>query len=151
MRHVIATLLAGGALLTVSACGTAPGAPGSGAGGATAAVTTPPAGAACEALAQVYGTKMAPYAKALTTLATDPATIAQAQQSLAAFATAVQDATDTSADAGLKAAGKKAAEQMQKKSTDEKFFRAIKTPDDVNKAVGPTLSSWLAPVQQHCS
>jgi hypothetical protein len=152
MRRVIFALIAGGALLTASACGTAPGggSTNSAASAPAAAVTTPPAGAACEALAQVYGKNMAPYAQALTTLATDPKTIAQAQQALAAFATAVQEATKTSADSQLQAAGKQASDQMHKKSTDVKFFATITSPDDVNKAMGPTLTEWLAPVARHC-
>ncbi|MFC4065943.1 hypothetical protein [Actinoplanes subglobosus] len=151
MRRAIYTLLATGALLTASACGTAPDSGTKSAASAPAvAVTTPAAGAACEALAQVYGKNMALYAQALTNLAADPKTIAQAQQSLAAFATAVQEATSTSVDSQMQAAGKQASEQMHKKSTDAKFFATIKTPDDVNKAMGPTLSEWLAPVAGKC-
>jgi hypothetical protein len=149
MRRAIYALLVGGALLTASACGTAPSSPGSNT--PAAAPSTPAAGAACEALAQVYDKNMGAYAQALTALAADPRTIAQAQQSLAAFATAVQDATKTSADTQLQAAGKQAAKQMHDKSTDDKFFAAIKTAEDVTKAIGPTLSQWLSPVQQRCS
>ncbi|WP_328468331.1 hypothetical protein OHA21_51505 [Actinoplanes sp. NBC_00393] len=153
MRRVISTLLAGGALLTAAACGTAPNSGTDTAASAPAAASpaaTPAVGAACEALAQAYGKNMAPYAQSLTTLVSDRTTIAQAQQSLAAFATAVQDATKSSADKQLQADGKKTAEQMHAKSTDAKFFGAIKTPEDVNKAMGPTLTSWLSPLSEHC-
>ncbi|MEV4279622.1 hypothetical protein [Actinoplanes xinjiangensis] len=146
MRRLLSALLAGGVLFTVAACGTTPRGPGTGA----AAPTTPPAGAACEALAKVYDQNMAPYAKALTAVAADPRTVTQAQQTLAAFATAVQDATKTSVDTQMQAAGKQAAKQMHDRSKDKKFFAAIKTTEDVGKAIGPTLSEWLAPVQRHC-
>jgi hypothetical protein len=149
MRRATFALLVGGVLLTASACGTAPGSQGTNA--AATAPSTPAAGAACEALAKVYDKNMGPYAQALTTLAADPRTIAQAQQSLAAFATAVQDATKTSADTQLQAAGKQAAKQMHDRSTDDKFFATIKTTDDVTKAIGPTLTEWLSPLQQRCS
>ncbi|WP_433789119.1 hypothetical protein [Actinoplanes sp. CA-252034] len=148
MRRVLYALLTGGALLTATACGTAPNSPGT---APAAPPSTPAAGAACEALAQVYDKNMGSYAKALTALAADPKTIAQAQQSLAAFATAVQGATETSADTQLQAAGKQAAKQMHDKSTDAKFFATIKTTEDVTEAIGPTLSEWLSPVQRHCS
>jgi hypothetical protein len=149
MRRAIYALLAGGALLTASACGTSPGSPGTNT--PAAAPSTPAAGAACEALAQVYDKNMGPYAQALTALAADPRAIARAQQTLAAFATAVQDATKTSADTRLQAAGAQAAKQMHDKSTDDEFFATIKTTEDVTEAVGPTLSQWLSPVQQRCS
>ncbi|MEU4159175.1 hypothetical protein [Actinoplanes sp. NPDC026670] len=150
MRRAFYALLTGGILLAASACGTAPGSPGANTT-AGAAPSIPPAGPACEALAKVYDQNMGPYAQALTTLATDPKTIAQAQQSLAAFATAVQEATKGSADTELEAAGKQAAKQMHAKSTDAKFFATIKSTDDVTKAIGPTLTEWLGPVQRRCA
>jgi formiminotetrahydrofolate cyclodeaminase len=153
MRRTIFALLTCGALLTASACGTAPGSPGSNAapGGGSAAATTSAVGAACEALAKAYDKNMAPYAQALTTLTADPKAIAKAQQTLAAFATDVQEATKASTDSALQTAGKETAKLMQDKSADAKFFAAIKTPDDVSKAMGPTLTAWLAPVQSKCS
>ncbi|MDY7087913.1 MAG: hypothetical protein SYR96_22750 [Actinomycetota bacterium] len=147
-------LLAGGLLLTASACGTAMN------GSPTAApnvsgAPVPTAAAAvkstCEALGQVYGKNMAPFAEALTTFVADRKTIATAQQSLAAFATAVQEATATSEDADLKAAGKQAATTMHAKSTDTKFFNTIKTTKDVDKTLGTTMSQWLSPVSRHCN
>jgi hypothetical protein len=128
MRRTLFALITSGALLTASACGTGPGSPGSnpapGAGNASA--TTSAVGAACEA-------------------------IAKAQQTLAAFATDVQEATKASPDSALQTAGKETAKLMHDKSADAKFFGAIKTPDDVSKAMGPTLTAWLAPVQSKCS
>ncbi|MEU4622075.1 hypothetical protein AB0G04_19180 [Actinoplanes sp. NPDC023801] len=153
MRRAFSALLTGGLLLAASACGTAPNGsgPNTPAGTAASANVTPAVGAACEALSQAYTKNMAPYAQALTAVATDPKAVAEAQQALAAFATAVKEATAISADQQLQAAGKEAAEQMRKKSADTKYFGTIKTPDDVSKAMGPTLSAWLAPVQRHCS
>ncbi|MBU2668278.1 hypothetical protein KOI35_32675 [Actinoplanes bogorensis] len=157
MRRTVPVLLAGGLLFTAAACGTAKG-PASTAAGTPGAAAAPAASTApaairttCEALGQAYGKNMAPFAEALTKFVADRKTIATAQQTLASFATAVQEATASSADAQLKADGKQAAEAMHKKSTDAKFFATIKTSKDVDKALGPTLTEWLSPVSRHCS
>ncbi|MBM2621076.1 hypothetical protein JIG36_36805 [Actinoplanes sp. LDG1-06] len=156
MRRTAHVLLAAGLLGAVASCGTATnsGNPAVGTPGAAAApASTAPAAirTTCEALGQAYGKNMAPFAEALTRFVTDRKTIATAQQSLAAFATAVQDATAASTDAQLKADGKQAADRMHAKSTDAQFFGAIKTTKDVDKTLGPTLTEWLSPVQRHCT
>jgi hypothetical protein len=153
MRRALFALLTGGVLLTTTACGTAPGSPSTNAAASPgpAAAASSAVGASCEALAQVYTENMAPYAQSLTTLVADPKAAAQAQKALATFATAVQDATKASEDAALKAAGEQTAKQMKAKSADAKFFGAIKTPEDVTTAMGPTLTEWLSPVARHCS
>jgi nitrous oxide reductase accessory protein NosL len=145
MHRTVPALLAGAVLLTASACGTAS----NDAAPATPA-TISAVGATCEALARVYAENMGPYARALTALTTDPKTVAQAQQALAAFATAVREATRTSADTQMQAAGQQAAKRMHDKSTDTGFFSTVKTTQDVTTAIGPTLSDWLSPVKQHC-
>ncbi|MEU4420834.1 hypothetical protein AB0F81_09415 [Actinoplanes sp. NPDC024001] len=150
MSRAIRVLLVGGVLLTGAACGTAPNAPT--ATGASSAPSAPPAIAAtCEALAQAYGKNMAPLAQSLSDLVADRKAVAPAQQALAAFATAVQDATKGSEDRQVRADGKQAADQMRAKSTDKAFFSTIKKPEDVDKTIGPTLTEWLAPVQRHCT
>ncbi|MFF5077305.1 hypothetical protein ACFY36_09645 [Actinoplanes sp. NPDC000266] len=107
----------------------------------------------CDALGKAYGERMAPFAQSLTTLVgkRTPDAQKQAQDSLAAFATAVDDATRTSSDATLKADGKKTADQLRTKSGDTKFFATIKTEKDVTTTLGPTLKEWLSPVTRHCS
>lgn len=150
MRRVITTLLIGGGMLAAAACGTAqnstataPSAP---------VVTAPPAVAeTCEALAAAYGKNMAPYAQALHALVADRKAAPKAQQALATFATAVQDATKASGDEELRIEGKEAADRMRAKSEDAKFFATIKTAKDVDKAIGPTLTEWLSPVHRRCS
>ncbi|GAB2567862.1 hypothetical protein Aab01nite_44220 [Paractinoplanes abujensis] len=146
-------LLAAGVLVIASACGTATNSTTTAAPASAAPVTTAQAAtkSTCEALGQAYGKNMAPFAEALTKYVADRKTIATAQSSLAAFATAVQEATATSKDAQIKADGKQAADKMHAKSTDAKFFSAIKTSKDVDKTLGPTMSDWLSPVQRHCS
>jgi hypothetical protein len=152
MRRVLFALLTGGALLTASACGTAPGGAGSNpAPGTSTAASASAVGTACEALAKVYDKNMASYAQALTSLTADPKAVAKAQQSLATFASDVQEATGTSPDAAMKTAGQETAKLMRDKSADAKFFGAIKTPDDVSKAMSQTLTAWLAPVQSKCA
>ncbi|MCY1138163.1 hypothetical protein OWR29_09155 [Actinoplanes sp. Pm04-4] len=150
----LGSLLVVAAISAAAACGTAqPPSAAQGASGAPAPVSAAPPAirTTCEALGRAYQANMAPLAEALTKLVADRKTIATAQQSLASFATAVQDATAASADPDLKSAGKQAATQMHQKSTDEKFFNAIKTTKDVDKTLGPTLTGWLSPVTRHCS
>jgi hypothetical protein len=158
MRRTIRTLLVGCVLLTAAACGTAtdktatPTVAGTNGGASGAAGNATPALAStCEALGQAYNKNIAALAESLTTLVADRKTVAQAQESLSAFATAVADATKASDDAQLRADGKQAAEQMRAKSADKKFFAAIKTGEDVNKTMGATLTAWLSPVTRHCS
>jgi hypothetical protein len=149
MRRTIATLLTGGVLLAVTACGTA--------GDTTPVVSAPTTGAppairsTCEALGQAYGKNMSALAESLSTLVADRATLAQAQRSLAGFATAVVDATKVSDDPQIRADGKQAADRMRAKSADPKFFAAIKTSKDVDQTMGPTLTEWLSPISRHCS
>jgi hypothetical protein len=155
MRRTIRTLLVGGVLLTAAACGTATdtastaGTPG--VAGAPPATVSTALKSTCEALGQAYGRNMAALAESLTTYVGDRTTVARAQASLAAFATAVENATKASTDAKLKADGKQAADRMHAKSTDTKFFGTIKTSQDVEKTMGPTLTAWLSPVTRHCS
>ena len=153
MRRTIHTLLVGGVLLSAAACGTATGttAPTTTPGTTIAASTPSAVAATCEALGQAYTTNIAALAQALTTLVADRKTVAQAQQSLAAFATAVADATKASDDAQVRADGKQAADRMRAKSADKRFFAAITTGKDVNQTMGPTLTEWLSPITRHCS
>jgi hypothetical protein len=150
MRRALCTLLVGGVLLSAAACGTATDK--TAAPGPTPVASAPGAvGSTCEALGQAYTTNIATLAESLTTLVADRKTTAQAQQSLAAFATAVADATKASDDAQIRADGKQAADQMRAKSADKKFFAAIKTSEDVSKTMGATLTGWLSPITRHCS
>jgi len=152
MRRTIRNLLVGGVLLSAAACGTATGTTPTATGASAPAVGVPPAVAStCEALGQAYGNNIPAFAQALSALAADPKTVADAQESLAAFATAVADATKASDDAQLRADGKQAADQMRAKSADKKFFAAIKTTKDVDQTIGPTLTQWLSPITRHCS
>ena len=166
MRQAVRAFIISGVLLSAAACGTATNpAPGEQAVGIGTA-TAPPSGtqteatirSSCEAIGQVYSTHMAPIAEALSKLAADrsspgddKASERQVQQSLTAFATAIRGATDKSADPQLQAAGKKAADQLKAKAADRKLFSEVKTPQDVNTAVGPTLKEWLSPIEQQCS
>ena len=155
MRRTIRTSLAGGVLLFAAACGTATGTTATGTpavAGSGAAVGAPPAVAAtCEKLGQAFDKNIAAFAQSLTTLVADRKTVAQAQESLAAFATAVADATKASEDAEIRADGKQAADQMKAKSADKKFFATIKTAKDVDQTMGVTLTGWMSPITRHCS
>ena len=178
MHRSVRILLVGSVLLT-AACGTtggppatgpaaapAPGAPVPGvsvggapaAGGTAAAAAQPELKGTCEALGQVYDKNMAPLAEALTKMVagrkgatgTDGSQ-QQAQQALKSFATAVRGATQASVNAQLRADGKQAADRLQARSTDAAFFGKIRTPEDVNTLLGPTLKEWLSPIAHHCS
>ncbi len=167
MRQAVQAFFISGVLLSAAACGTAsnpaPGEPGVGIGTASAPPAAERSAAAstrssCEALGQVYTKHMAPFAEALTKLADarkskgdDKATQRQVQQSLTEFATAIRSATETSTDSQLRAAGKKAADQLQAKATDAASFRTVKSTEDVNTTLGSTLKGWLSPLEQQCS
>lgn len=148
-------LVAGGALLTLAACGTAsggttatPAVPGGGQPPAVASQTK----AGCEAVGQAYTKSMGPLAEAVTKMVNGGGgTAAQAQAKLKDFSAAIRTATEQSGDAELRADGKQTADALQAKSADAKTFSAIKTQDDVSKLLGPTLKGWLSPVTQHCS
>jgi hypothetical protein len=142
----------GGILLTasVSACG------------ATSDGRTPPPAtlsaeqaatkSSCEALGQAYNQKMAPFAEAVTGMVNGrPPNGKPAQQALHDLATAIRAATESSTDAQLRTDGKKTADLLTAKATDDAFFRRIRTPDDVRDMLGPTLKGWLAPVTTHCT
>jgi hypothetical protein len=160
MRRAVLVLAVGAVLLAPAACGTAksPSAGGPTAAGAPIATAAPETKALCEALGQVYGKDLGPFAAALSKMVADrktPATAKasqdQAQQKLGALATAIRGAGQSSTDAQLKADAKRTAEQLQAKSADEKFFSAIKTSADVDTTLGPTMKQWLSPAAQHCS
>ncbi|MDI6098953.1 hypothetical protein QLQ12_10110 [Actinoplanes sp. NEAU-A12] len=151
MRRAIPALLAAGVLLAAGACGA-----GSGTTGVTTTVSAPPpadpaTAAACEALARAYGKHMAPFAQALSGVVADGKATEPAQRALADFAAAVQAATEASTDAEIRADGKRAADQMRATSADAKFFAGIKTAEDADRAMGQTLTGWLAPLSRHCS
>jgi hypothetical protein len=166
MRRAMQALVIGGALLPAAACGAATN-PAPGAGGGAPAAPAPGAAApsvdgsirsACEALGQVYGTNLAPVAKALTDLVAaqrspgdDKAHLRQVQRSLTAFAAAIRAATRDSTDPQLRADGEQTAKQIQAKAADAGFIRGIRTDQDVNTVLGPTMKQWLSPVAAHCS
>jgi hypothetical protein len=168
MRRAVLTLVAGGVLLAgAAACGTAAGpTPGGPAGTAQAAAGNPSEQAAladtravCEALGQVYGKNIGPFAAAVSSMITNRSAAggaaktaqAQAQQTLGTFATAVRTATQTSTNPQVRADGAQTADQLRAKSTDTAFFSKIQTSKDLDTLLGPTLKNWLAPVTHHCS
>jgi len=166
MRRAVQALVIGGVLLPAAACGATTNPPPGAQGGAPAA---PAPGAAapsvdgsirssCEALGQVYGKNLAPVAKALTELVAaqqspgdDKAHLRQVQRSLTAFAAAIRAATSDSTDPQLRADGEQTAARIQAKAQDAGFIRGVKTDQDVNTVLGPTLKQWLSPVTAHCS
>jgi hypothetical protein len=164
MRRAVQTLVVGGALLLAAACGTSKspstpannGAPAVGASGGAGAL---PAAATetktlCESLGEVYNKNMGVFAESLTKMVAadgSKATVQEAQVALKSFSVALRGATDKSTDAQLRSDGKQAADQLQTKSADPKFFKTIKTSTDVTTVLGPSLKEWLAPVQHHCS
>jgi len=161
MRRAVQALIISGALLSAAACGTATGpTPGAAVGDAGTApvVATPDAASStrtlCDALGQAYSKNMAPFAEALTKLVNaggDEANRRQVQQSMKAFAGAIRVATQNSADPQVKTDGKQAADRLQAKAADAGFIKTIKTTEDVQTVLGPTLKEWLSPVAQHCS
>ena len=141
----------------MAACGTANGAsPGSNQaapGGAVQPSALAETKQSCEALGQAYTKNVGPFAEALSKMVAGPTkdTQAAAQTKLGNLAVAVRAATETSTDAQIKSDGKSTADSLTAKSKDGKFFAGIKTSEDVNKVLGPTLKQWLSPVTHHCS
>jgi hypothetical protein len=167
MRRAVQIVVAGGALLLAAACGTSksPSAPSTAAQPAAGASAAGPGAGAlpaaasetralCESLGQVYNKNMGAFAESLNKMVAakgTKTTTQEAQVALRGFSVAVRGATEKSSDAQLKSDGKQAAETLQTKSADPKFFSAIKTSADVNTVLGANLKEWLAPVQHHCS
>ena len=166
MRQAVQAFIISGVLLTAAGCGTATGStPGAPAGPGTA--SAPPAAtlaaeastkSSCQALGEVYSSHIPPFAEALSKMVTgrqsagaDPESQRQVQKSLSAFATAVRESTQSSTDPQIRTDGKQTADRMQAKAADAGFFRAIKTTEEVNAVLGPTLTEWLSPVARHCS
>jgi hypothetical protein len=164
MRRAVQALVVGGTLILATACGTSKSsdtpdtanqpAVGSSAGAGAQPQALAETKALCESLGQVYNKNMGQFAESLTKMvAADGKKAAQqeAQVALKQFGIAVRDATGKTADAQLKADGAKAAEALEAKSGDATFFKTIKTNEDVNKVLGPSLKEWLSPVSTHCA
>jgi hypothetical protein len=152
MRRAVRVVVAGGvAAFFVASCGSAPSSAPVPAAGPTAAPETK---VTCEAVGEAYTKTIGPFAEALTTMVRAGSTAASraaAQQKLKALADSLRGATQGSGDAQLRADGKQAADQLQAKSADAKFFGTIKTTQDVDAVLGPSLKQWLSPVTHHCS
>jgi len=133
-----------------ASCGSAPSSEAVTAAGPTAAPETK---ATCEAVGEAYTKNIGPFAEALTKMQAAPTAAGRtaAQQKLKALADSLRTATQSSGDAQLKSDGKQAADQLQAKSADAKFFTTIKTAQDVSTVLGPSLKQWLSPVTHHCS
>ena len=162
MRRAAPALALVGVLLSAAACGTARGPePGTPAAPAPAAASADPAQAQsralCETLGQVYSKHLGPFAEALSatveggTAAREETAQKQARQQLTGLADAIVEATRANPDAQVQADGAKAAEQLRKASADDKFFRDVRSAEDVNTVVGTTMQTWIEPVARHCS
>ena len=166
MRRALPALVLAGVLLPVAACGTArspePGSVTPSAAAPTGAPAQPGPAVAqtralCETLGQAYGEHLGPFAEALSATVTgDGASRGataqkQARDQLTGLADAIAEATRANPDAQVQADGAKTAEQLRKASADDKFFRGVRSADDVNTVMGTTLKTWMAPVARHCS
>jgi hypothetical protein len=169
MRRALLVLTAG-LLLAATACGTdqTPGGLGPGAsrppaptGGGTAPTVSAEKQAAlaktkavCEAVGQAYTKNMGPFAESMSRMVADKnakPSRENAQQALSTFATDIRTATQDGADTEARAAGKRTADQLQAKAADDKVFAGVKTTEDLETVLGPTLKEWLEPITEHCS
>jgi hypothetical protein len=136
--------------------------PSAGAAVPSAGVAVPPAvvqnRAVCEAIGKVYTANMGPFAQSVSELAAarqqsgDVQKVqGQAQQRLSAFAIAIRGATHGSGVSEAEAAGERTAKVLESKSADKAFFQKIRTGEDAEKVIGPTLKAWLKPVTDYCS
>lgn len=163
MRRAAPALVLVGLLLSTTACGTArspeP-------GGARTVPSAAPGGAApaqaqtralCETLGQVYSEHLGPFAEALSATveggaaSRGAAAQKQAQRQLNGLADGIVEATRADPDAQVRADGEQTAAQLRKTAGDRKFFSGISSPEDVNKVVGTSMKTWMAPVARHCS
>ncbi|MCU7730513.1 hypothetical protein ODJ79_42935 [Actinoplanes sp. KI2] len=152
MRRAVRVVVAGGvAALFAAGCGSAPS---PGPVSPAAPTAAPETKATCEAVGEAYTKNIGPFAEALTAMVQPNATAASratAQRKLRALADSLRGATQSSGDARLRSDGKQAADQLQARSADAKFFGTIKTTHDVDTVLGPSLKQWLSPVTHHCS
>ncbi|AGZ41504.1 hypothetical protein [Actinoplanes friuliensis] len=160
MRRAVQALLISGVLFPAAACGTAASTPSASVSEAPAVVTAADLStrAACESLSQVYSRNLAPLAQSLnemvaarTSAGADKEQERKVKQSLTNFATALELATHDSNDTAVRTDGEKTADQLRARAGDAKFLRTIKTAEDAQKVMGPTLKEWLAPMAKHCS
>jgi len=169
MRRLL-VLLAAGLLALTTACGTdrtggatpaVQPAPGQGAASQPATGAAPsvdPRAALCQAVGEVYSAKLGPFAAALSRMTTVPAGSGdaraardEAREALGSFAADMRSVTATATASEVRQAGAKVADQMTAKSTDDKFFGAIRTGKDVEKVLGTTVTGWLEPVDRYCA
>src|SRR3954454_17202626 len=151
MRRAMTALLVGGVLAGVTACGTAMGGTPDATPAVTGPVVEPATKATCEAVGAAYSKNIGPFAEALTRMVSDRTTVKTAQQKLDAFGASIRTATQASTDSQFRTDGKQTADKLHAKSADAAFFATVKTAEDVNTVLGPTLKEWLAPVTHHCS
>ncbi|MCA2215065.1 hypothetical protein [Jidongwangia harbinensis] len=170
MRRALLVLTAG-LLLATTACGTdqtsgglGPGTsrpPAPAVGGTTAPTLSAEKQAAlaktkavCESVGQAYTRNMGPFAESMSTMVAQKnakPSREKAQQALSAFAQDIRTATQAGADTEARAAGKKTADQLQAKAADDTIFTGVKTAEDLETVLGPTLKEWLEPITEHCS
>src|SRR5881394_3486299 len=111
----------------------------------------------CDAVGKVYTKDYATFARALSKLATSRKSSAdsqktsmqQAQTALKAFADDLRGATQTSTNTQARADGAQVADQLQTHAGDGAVFEKVKTPNDVQTLLGPTMKGWLAPIANH--
>jgi hypothetical protein len=158
-RAVLALAVGGVLFVATAACGTAANAP-----SAVSTVSSEQAAAladtrkVCEALGQVYGKNIGPFATTVGKLISsrtgsgDTKTPqAQAQQELRTFAADVRTTTSTSTDPQMRADGEQTAKQLTDAAADKTTFDKVKTSQDLQTLMGPTLTQWLQPINSHCS
>jgi hypothetical protein len=169
MRRVL-PVIAAGLLFAASACGTArnpgseptvAGAPGQAASvqpGQAGAPSVDPNAALCQAVGEVYSAKLGPFATALSKMVNAPAGSGEAKaarddakKALGSFADEMRSVTSTTSIAEAKAAGSEAADALDERAADDKFFSGIKTGADVDKVLSTTFSDWLEPMDAHCA
>jgi hypothetical protein len=170
MRRAILAVIAGGALLTGSACDTDADAKNEAAAptqtAPTAATTTSPAPDYSDSTEQVcgklktlysvelrnFGTamgKMVTYKEAKQTADAEKAEATAAGQ-LKAAATKIRRETATAEDPDFQAAGKVSAAKLETSATDRRYMDKVKTLADLNKTATAQFTEWLTPVAGYC-
>ncbi|WP_433298706.1 hypothetical protein ACQP2F_44210 [Actinoplanes sp. CA-030573] len=170
MRRAILAVIAGGAILAVSACDSdadaTPEAAAPSRTAPTAAVSTPAAPdysanttQVCGKLKTLYtvelrafGTamgKMVTYKEAKQTADAEKAEATAAGQ-LKAAATKIRKETAAAEDPTFQAAGKVSASKLESSAADRRYMDKVKTLADLNKTVEAQFTEWLTPVAGYC-
>jgi hypothetical protein len=166
MRRALLAVIAGGTLLTGSACSDATTPEAAGSPTVSAAPSTVPAPdysastrLVCDKLQTLYTTELRAFGAAMGKMVTykeekQTAEAAKAEKTAAghlqAAATKIRRETAAAANPDFQAAGKVSAAKLENSAKDRKYIAKVKTLTDLNKTAQSQFAEWLTPVAGYC-